>query len=228
MATESQPVAQRPTAAPAGERMAQGALYLDVAERLRVRILSHTLPPGGWIDEQALAADYGISRTPLREALKVLASEGLVTMKPRRGAYVTEVSLRDLNEVYHLLGLLEGDAAADVATHASREQLTELKALHAELEETAADRERFFAANERFHFRLLEIADNRWRSQVVADLRKVMKLNRHHSLFKEGRVLASLKEHRQIVAAISAHNAERARSLMQQHIASGRDAATPD
>jgi DNA-binding GntR family transcriptional regulator len=208
--------------------MAQGALYLDVAERLRGRILSHTLPPGSWIDEQALTAEYGISRTPLREALKVLAAEGLVTMKLRRGAYVTEVSARDLNEVYHLLGLLEGDAAAAVASAATREQIAELKAVHADLEAAVDDRDRFFAANERFHLRLLDIADNRWRSQLVADLRKVMKLNRHHSLSREGRVLASLKEHRQIVAALAARNAERARSLMQQHIASGKDAAMPD
>ena len=213
---------------PPGARMAQGALYLPVAEQLRGRIFAHSLPPGGWIDEQALAVEFGISRTPLREALKVLASEGLVTMKPRRGAYVTEVSARDLAEVYHLLGLLEGDAAAAVATGASREQLAELKALHAELEATADDRERFFAANEQFHVRLLQIADNHWRSQLVADLRKLMKLNRHHSLRKDGRVLASLKEHRQIVAALAARNAERARSLMQQHIASGKAAATPD
>jgi DNA-binding GntR family transcriptional regulator len=210
-----------------GTRMAQGALYLEVAERLRVRILSHTLAPGGWIDEQALAGEFGISRTPLREALKVLASEGLVTMKPRRGAYVTEVSARDLAEVYHLLGLLEGDAAAAVATAASREQLAELKALHAALEAAVDDRDRFFTANEGFHRRMLEIAGNRWRSQMVADLRRVMKLNRHHSLSREGRLLASLKEHRQIVAALAAHNAERARSLMQQHIANGRAAAMP-
>ena len=209
-------------------RMSQGALYVDVAERLRARILAHTLPPGSWIDEQALAADYGISRTPLREALKVLASEGLVTMRPRRGAYVTEVSTRDLAEVYHLLGLLEGDAAADVAANASREQIAALKELHAALEATADDRDRFFAANERFHLLLLEVADNRWRSQLVADLRKVMKLNRHHSLFKAGRVMASLKEHRQIVAALAARNADRARTLMHQHIANGMDAATPD
>jgi DNA-binding GntR family transcriptional regulator len=227
MATESPIAALKSATTSLAGRMAQGALYLDVAERLRLRILSHALPPGGWIDEQALAADYGISRTPLREALKVLASEGLVTMKPRRGAYVTEVSPRDLSEVYHLLGLLEGDAAAAVASSATREQIATLKALHAELEEAVDDRDAFFAANERFHLRLLEIADNHWLSQMVADLRKVMKLNRHHSLFKEGRVLASLKEHRQILAALSARNAERARSLMQQHIASGRDAATP-
>ena len=222
------PEISRPGEARRTDPLRESALYVQVAERLRGRILAHTLHPGTWIDEQALAAEYGISRTPMREALKVLASEGLVTMKLRRGAYVTEVSARDLAEVYHLLGLLEGDATAAVAANASREQLAELKALHAELEASADDRDRFFAANEGFHMRLLEIADNRWRSQMVADLRKVMKLNRHHSLFKQGRVQASLKEHRQIVAALSARNAERARSLMQQHIAKGKDAATPD
>ncbi len=70
----------------------QRALYLDVAELLRQRIYNRELAPGSWIDELRIAEDLGISRTPLREALKVLASEGLVTMKVRRGAYVTEVS----------------------------------------------------------------------------------------------------------------------------------------
>ena len=171
---------------------------------------------------------YGISRTPLREALKVLASEGLVTMKLRRGAYVTEVTERDLDEVYHLLALLESDAAVAVAESASDAQIAELLTLHDELEAHVGERDRFFAANERFHLRLLEIADNRWRNQLVADLRKVMKLNRHHSLFKQGRIEASLKEHRRIVAALKARNGERVRELMQQHFANGKRAALPD
>ena len=76
-----------------------------------------------------IAEEYGISRTPLREALKVLAAEGLVTMKVRRGAYVTEVSDRDLAEVYHLLALLESDATAVVAQkRASDAELKELQA----------------------------------------------------------------------------------------------------
>ena len=136
-----------PPAPPLRER----ALYEQVAERLRGRILAHTLHPGSWIDEQALAAEYGISRTPLREALKVLAAEGLVTMKLRRGAYVTEVSERDLAEVYHLLALLESDAALVVARSASTSQIAELLALHQQLEDAVADRDAFFAANERFH-----------------------------------------------------------------------------
>ena len=214
----------RPTAAPG--RLREQALYEQVAEALRARILAHTLHPGSWIDEQALAAEYGISRTPLREALKVLAAEGLVTMKLRRGAYVTEVSERDLAEVYHLLALLESDAAAVVAQSASAVQMAELVALHQQLEDRVDDRDAFFAANERFHMKLLAIADNRWRNQLVADLRKVMKLNRHHSLFKQGRLEASLKEHRQIMAALKARNAERARLLMQQHFANGKEAAS--
>ncbi len=214
--------------ADSGRVLADGPMYLRVAERLRERIVSHSLAPGSWIDEQVLTTELGISRTPLREALKVLAAEGLVTMKPRRGAYVTEVSDRDLDEVFHLLALLESDAAAAVAQHASDAELAELADLHRGLEDTVGDRDAFFAANERFHMRLLTLADNRWRSQMVADLRKVMKLYRHHSLFKQGRLIASLKEHRRIMAALRARDADTARRLMQQHLAHGKDAASQD
>ncbi|MBX9793201.1 MAG: GntR family transcriptional regulator [Burkholderiaceae bacterium] len=206
-------------------RLPATALYQQVAERLRAKIMAHTLAPGSWIDEQSLAAEYGTSRTPLREALKVLAAEGLVTMKLRRGAYVTEVSQRDLTEVFHLLSLLECDAVGVVAAQATGEQLSELSALHAQLEAAVTDADAFFAANERFHMRLLEIADNRWRNQMVADLRKVMKLNRHHSLLKTGRLAASLQEHRDIMAALSARNTSRAQELMRQHMAHGQEAA---
>jgi DNA-binding GntR family transcriptional regulator len=206
-------------------RLPSTALYQQVAERLRSRIMSHTLAPGSWIDEQTLAAEYGTSRTPLREALKVLAAEGLVTMKLRRGAYVTEVSERDLTEVFHLLSLLECDAVGVVATRATDVQLAELTLLHGRLEAAVSDADAFFTANERFHMRLLEIADNRWRNQMVADLRQVMKLNRHHSLLKEGRLAASLQEHRAIMAALTARDAAGAQALMRQHMAQGQEAA---
>src|SRR5688572_21557367 len=136
----------------------RAALYEEVAELLRQRIFRRELEPGSWIDEVKLAQEYGISRTPLREALKVLAAEGLVTMKVRRGAYVTEVSEQDLSEVYHLLSLLESDAAGVVAQRATDAELKELQTLHADLEAAASDRDRFFQVNERFHMRLLEIA----------------------------------------------------------------------
>ena len=205
--------------------LAPRALYEEVAELLRQRIFSRELEPGSWIDELKLAEEYGISRTPLREALKVLAAEGLVTMKVRRGAYVTEVSDKDLADVYHLLALLESDGAGVVAEHATDAQRSELQALHAELEAAVKDRERFFALNERFHIRLLEIADNRWRQQMVSDLRKVMKLNRHNSLLKTGRISDSLAEHRAIMEALLSRDATLTRQRMQQHFQNGLEAA---
>ena len=201
------------------------ALYEEVAELLRQRIFRRELEPGSWIDELKIAEEYGISRTPLREALKVLAAEGLVTMKVRRGAYVTEVSEKDLADVYHLLALLESDAAGVVASKATDEELASLRALHEELEGAVDDRDRFFALNEQFHMRVLELARNRWREQMVADLRKVMKLNRHNSLLKSGRIEESLTEHRAIVAAITQRDAALTVQRMREHFESGLEAA---
>jgi len=202
------------------------ALYQDVAERLRQQIFSRELEPGAWIDEQKLAVEYGISRTPLREALKVLAVEGLVTMKLRRGAYVTEMSTTDVAQVYHLMALLESDAAGTVAAQASAADIAELQALHDRLESQAQERDAFFATNEQFHLRLLALAGNRWSAQIVQDLRKVMKLNRHLSLFKQGRLAESLAEHSAVMAAIAARDAPQAARLMRAHFDNGLDAAS--
>ena len=205
--------------------LARRALYQDVAERLRQQIFARELEPGSWVDEMKLCSEYGISRTPLREALKVLAAEGLVTMKLRRGAYVTEMSRDDVAQVYHLLALLESDAAGRVAANATAVQRAELASLHAQLERQARNRDSFFSVNEQFHMALLQQAGNRWALQMVADLRKVMKLNRHHSLFKRGRLAESLAEHRALMAAIEARDAAGASQLMREHFASGLEAA---
>jgi len=205
--------------------LAPRALYQQVAERLREQIFNRQLEPGSWIDEMKLCAEYGISRTPLREALKVLSVEGLVTIKVRRGAYVTEMSKQDVSQVYHLLSLLESDAAAQVAASALPAQRARLNALHAQLEREVHQRDAFFATNEAFHMALLEMAGNRWAQQVVTDLRKVMKLNRHHSLFKEGRVASSLQEHRDLMQAIQAQDPELARQCMRSHFENGLEAA---
>ncbi|MDP3084046.1 MAG: GntR family transcriptional regulator [Rubrivivax sp.] len=210
---------------PASRPLSPRALYQDVAERLRQQIFARELEPGSWIDELKLCGEYGISRTPMREALKVLAVEGLVTMKVRRGAYVTEMSRDDVAQVYHLLALLESDAAATVAREAGAEQRAELQRVHDQLEELVGQRDAFFAANEHFHMILLQIAGNRWATQTAIDLRKVMKLNRHHSLFKQGRLAESLAEHRAVLAAILAGDAEAARRLMKAHFDRGLQAA---
>jgi DNA-binding GntR family transcriptional regulator len=221
----SRPVsAVPPVAAP--RALSPRALYEEVADRLRQQIFERRLEPGSWIDEQRLAVEFGISRTPLREALKVLATEGLVTMKVRRGAYVTEMSRDDVKQVYHLLALLESDAAGEAATRATTADLAALQALHDRLEKQVRQRDAFFSTNEQWHYKLLEIAGNRWRLQMVNDLRKVMKLNRHHSLFRQGRIAESVVEHRALMKALEARDPKRATQLMRSHFESGLEAAT--
>ncbi|MDP3620694.1 MAG: GntR family transcriptional regulator [Polynucleobacter sp.] len=202
-------------------------LYEDVAEQLRAQIFAHNLEPGSWLDEQSLAVQFGISRTPMREAIKVLASEGLVTMKPRRGAYVTEVERRDLEQIFAVLALLEGSAAKEVALKATEEQLNQLDNMHLKLERSAADRdvEQFFEINVQFHELLMEIADNRWMNGVINDLRKVLKLQRRDSLGRAGRLQNALSEHRKILKALLKRDGVAAEEAMREHLAHGLEAA---
>jgi DNA-binding GntR family transcriptional regulator len=114
-----------------------------------------------------------------------------------------------------------------VAARADDQQLQELQQLHDVLESQVGQRDAFFAANERFHMRLLEIEGNRWRLQIVTDLRRVMKLNRHHSLFKQGRLAESLGEHRALMQALLQRQPEAAAAQLRMHFQNGLAAATP-
>ncbi|MRR50110.1 MAG: GntR family transcriptional regulator [Rhodocyclaceae bacterium] len=206
--------------------LAAPALYEQVAEQLRARIYAHELAPGAWVDEQAIAAEFGISRTPLREALKVLASEGLVLLKPRRGCYVAELSEQDLDEIFPVMAMLEGRCAFEAAAKATPADIARLDTLHAQLEIHAAanDADRFFEANQAFHNALQDLAGNRWLSQLIDDTRKFIKLTRRDSLRLEGRLKQSLAEHQAIMAALRRHDADQAGRLMHDHILSGRAA----
>ena len=208
-------------------RIAPTALYQEVAERLRQRIFAHELTPGTWIDEQKLAELYGISRTPLREALKVLASEGLVELKPRRGCYVTEISRQDLDDIFPLMAMLEGRCAAEAVGRARPADIAALRVIHDRLEAAAREGriDAFFEANQEFHRKIQELSGNRWLLSVIQDLRKVLKLSRLHSLSLEGRLQQSLDEHRAIMLALEAGNAGQAEKVMHDHLLSGREAA---
>ena len=210
----------------APNRIARSALYEEVAERLRQRIYAHDLAPGDWIDEQAIADGLGISRTPMREALKVLASEGLVRLEPRRGCYVAQLSEQDLDEIFPVMALLEGRVAFEAAGKLSDADFARLAALHDALEKYAAanDADRFFEANQAFHSALQDIAGNRWLKQMIDDARKVIKLTRRDSLRLEGRLKQSLAEHRAILKALKARNRDAAGRAMHDHLLSGRAA----
>lgn len=186
------------------------ALYLEVADRLRDMIRSHALASGQWIDEVRLTEQLGISRTPLREALKVLANEGLVRLEPRRGSFVNELAVSDLEQIFPLMAMLEGRCAYEAAQKATAAELQALGPLHESLrEQAAAGRvDDYYDTNYRIHVAVQALADNRWLSDMVDKLRKVVGLFRHKSLALPGRLQESCAEHLAIYAALQARDPE--------------------
>jgi DNA-binding GntR family transcriptional regulator len=202
------------------------ALYLEVADRLRGMIHARALRNGEWIDELRLAGELGISRTPLREALKVLTAEGLLRHEPRRGCFVREVTERDLDEIFPVIALLEGRCAFEAARNASDAELHELDALHERLVRHAKAKRinDYYATNHLIHEAIIQLADNKWLAQVIGDLRKILKLARQQQLHAPGRLEQSLSEHLAVFAALKARDSEGADAAMRTHMTRQREA----
>ncbi|MEO7391122.1 MAG: GntR family transcriptional regulator [Ramlibacter sp.] len=201
-------------------RLVHNSLHHEVAAQLRDRIFAGELMPGTFLDEARLAEQLSISRTPLREALKVLTAEGLVRHEPRRGCFVNEVTERDLDEIFPVIALLEGRCAREAALNASDADLVALEALHDKLSRHAKARRisDYYAANFAIHEALITLANNRWLAQVIGDLRKILKLARLQQLRAPGRLDQSLSEHLAVFAALKARDPEGAEAAMRTHL----------
>lgn len=207
-------------------RLVPNSYHEDAAARLRERIFDGELAPGAFLDELRLAAELDISRTPLREALKVLTAEGLVRHEPRRGCFVAEVTQADLDEIFPVIALLEGRCAHEAALHASDADLERLEALHERLARHAKARRinDYYAANFAIHEAIIALAGNRWLAQVITDLRKIVKLARLQQLRAAGRLEQSLAEHLAVFAALKARDALGAEAAMRTHLTRQREA----
>lgn len=207
-------------------RIVQQVLYQEVADRLRAMIQTHELESGEWIDEVRLTRELGISRTPLREALKVLVAEGLLRLEPRRGCFVNELSARDMDDIFPLMAMLEGRCAYEAARKATDADLLRLEPQHAMLQEHAAagDIDAYYACNAIIHEEIQALADNRWLSDLVDHLRKVLSLSRHKSLALPGRIKESCAEHMAIFAALKARDPDGAEALTRKHLMRQLDA----
>ena len=196
------------------------SLHDQVAERVRSLIFDQQIGPGAFIDENVLAERWQISRTPLREALKVLAAEGLVELVPRRGCRVIEITETDADELFPIMALLEGRCALEATLHMAAADLRELQRMHDELERTAAahDVDGYYRANHVFHSFVQRVANNRWLDRVTADLRKFVRMLRGRQLVFPGRIDASINEHRVLIAAMLARDGVRAERAMHDHL----------
>lgn len=201
-------------------RLVHNSLHDEVAAQLRDRIFAGELMPGTFLDEARLAEELQISRTPLREALKVLTAEGLVRHEPRRGCFVNEVTEQDLDEIFPVLALLEGRCAREAALNASDADLQELEVLHDKLNRHAKARRinDYYAANFAIHEAIITLANNRWLALVIGDLRKIVKLARLQQLHAPGRLDQSLSEHMAVFAALKARDPEGAEAAMRTHL----------
>ncbi len=207
-------------------RIVHSSLHAEVADQLRERIFDGQLAPGAFLDEPVLAQELAISRTPLREALKVLTAEGLVRHEPRRGCFVAEVTEQDLDEIFPVIALLEGRCAHEAALNATDADLQALEVLHDKLARHARSKRinDYYAANFAIHEAVIRLAGNRWLAQVITDLRKIVKLARLQQLHAPGRLDQSLSEHLAVFAALKARDPEGAEAAMRTHLTRQRDA----
>ena len=207
-------------------RLVQNSLHQEVAATLREHIFSGALIPGSFVDEVALCDSLKISRTPLREALKVLTAEGLMRHEPRRGCFVSEVTEQDLDDIFPVIALLEGRCAYEAARHASDADLAALKTLHDRLKGHAdAGRiQDYYATNLLIHEAIIMLANNRWLAQSIADLRKILKLARLQQLHAPGRLTQSLTEHLSVYAALMSRDSDGAEAAMRTHLTRQREA----
>ena len=196
------------------------SLHEAVAERLRAAVFERQLAPGQWIDEAVLCQAWQVSRTPLREALKVLAAEGLVELVPRRGCRVASLTEDDARELFPVMALLEGRCAFEATQKAGEDDLRELRRLHELLEQHAAagQREAYYRANHLFHSQVQALARNRWLDRATNDLRRFMRLLRGRQLQQPGRLERSIAEHRALMDAFERRDAARAERLMHDHL----------
>jgi DNA-binding GntR family transcriptional regulator len=196
------------------------SLHDQVAERVRALIFDAELAPGDWIDEVALAARWEISRTPLREALKVLVAEGLVELVPRRGCRVVAMTDADADALFPIMALLEGRCAFEATRNVGETERRELQRMHDTLERAASanDIDAYYKANHVFHSYVQMLADNRWLDRVTGDLRRFVRMLRGRQLALPGRIAASIAEHRVLLAAMIDGDAARAERAMHDHL----------
>jgi len=195
-------------------------LWERVHDRLREQILSGALEPGAELTEVALSEQLGVSRGPIREALGRLASQGLVTVRPRRGAVVRSLSKEEFIELYQVREALEMMAVKLAVPRLSAEDIEGLQGLietmarHAERDEVAE----FFDANMAFHGRLLEASGNGKLLELYGQLLGQLGRYRLRSLTLRGNLQRSVAEHAAILRAAKRGDAERAAQLMSEHI----------
>ena len=202
------------------KRIQAGYLAQEAAKRIREMIRKGALKKGDRILEAPMCQTMGVSRTPLREALRILSSEGLIELIPNRGAYVAQPSIKDIGEMFYVMSILEGTCARVCVEKMDDEGLRRLDDLYRKLEQhcQAEDREKYMAVNHSFHSMVQELAGNSVLSEVIDALRQKILLYRYRQIYQPNRLKESMQEHRLLQRAFRERNPEAAERFMQEHL----------
>jgi DNA-binding GntR family transcriptional regulator len=213
-------VAERTPEVAAAPAFDNRTLRERVLDRLREDILSNDLPPGTELSEVALADSFGVSRGPLREAMGQLASEGLLTVTPRRSAVVTALTREEFLDAYQVREALETFAIRLAVPRLDESDIARLRQLHEEMLEQARGGQimEFFASNAEFHQLFVSSSGNRKLEEIYGQLISQMSRYLARSLELRGSLEKSAAEHAAILEAVGAGDAERAARLLAEHI----------
>ncbi len=204
----------------AGSAFAHPALAVRLADALRAKILEGELPEGQKIRERLLTEEFGVSRTPLREAMKMLAAEGLIELIPNRGAIVSRQSDTELEEAFPVLAALERLAGEDAARRATDDEIARIEEMTEQLRQTVEDGDRiaYFELNHEIHNFILDAARNqtlvRAHSTVAARIYRA----RYQANLAQSRWRSALGEHQEIAQALRARDAARLGRLLHDHM----------
>ncbi len=206
--------------------ISRGALHDQVAQRLRTLLVEGRLAPGAKLNERELCELLHVSRTPLREAIKRLAAEGLVDLLPNRGAVAVKLTASDVEHAFELLAALEGLAGELAAARASDAEIAEIQALHFEMRACHArqDLSGYYRLNERIHAAINQAAGNPVLTQTYRSLNARVQSLRFRTNQDTAKWQRAVQEHDRIAEALSARDGPALRQLLLQHLLHKRDA----
>jgi len=201
--------------------IARRPLHEEAADRLRDLIVQGRLAPGTRLNERLLTAQLGLSRTPLREAFKVLATEGLVELLPNRGAIVSQMDPERLSETLAVMGALEALAGELACLNATDAQVNEIRALHYEMlaYHARGDLAGYFKFNQAIHLKLVKYSGNAVLFNTYRQMNGNVRRARYMANLSKERWDAAVREHDEILAALGARDVKRVKALLSDHLA---------
>ena len=191
-----------------------------VQERIREAILSGALPAGSRLEQAKLADELHVSLVPVREALNKLEGEGFVQIIPRRGAFVTQTSIKDMEDLYFARRILEGEASFYAASNLTAADLRDLEASIDDMNRalTKQDYAAFMASNRSFHYTIYAAAHSQYLMDSIKLLWDLAERYRYRYVFVRDHAEVTQAEHRQILAACRQHDAEKLREAIILHM----------